>query len=666
MGKSSKATPGTDSRGRKSPFCTIKGADEWIAHLFPAYDKVPAGGDDRIVWVKARRKEFTEKFKVELEGLGFSKDELTKKFNAKFNTHKSFVNRQNAKEKGEASIPLLQTVLKLTSEKPPIGYTLFCNEMEKLRRSESVILTGDTQTEDSTSTDHPGTAATKQKIVIGDWQKEMSKRWKGLSNEAREKYNSEAAATSEENIDDVYRNQKNIITLIEELFKSLTGYGAGKCGDISFLLLVSFINAKGIIENDVLNVEADQDSAFIHVKKAFTEEVINEWVEHNKNNLKNTCPEDEDAIDVSLPVLADHTSVLPEDVRRMIGEFILNLWVYAQRGQDIIDQSMPWAQILETPQKFISISSWPPSIPLKTTTAMTLPELYVIAESIRAHQKEKPTIPYITFKSNNSSNGDAATTNPANTSGSKSTRKTTVILDSDDEAPPKKGSRSTIPHDDDDDDDAWSEVDKADRDPRIEDPEKGVSVIEEMMLDTPIIDDTPNVPQAPERATDGKVLPEKPTLEEQASHDLSTSTSLAILPTASKVPDDSQSNADVDALPLAAPSHNNISTETPEDGQPNGEPPALTTNASANLHSNQETPISADVSLPMKRKRGRPAKNTTPTETISVEGEGPSKKSRTERVTRKTAKEMNAVIADNKTIVARSMRGGTSRNDKKA
>lgn len=39
------------------------------------------------------------------------------------------------------------------------------------------------------------------------------------------------------------------------MFKTLTGYGPGQCGDISFLLLVSFINKNSIIETDsyVLN-----------------------------------------------------------------------------------------------------------------------------------------------------------------------------------------------------------------------------------------------------------------------------------------------------------------------------------------------------------------------------------------------------------------------------
>lgn len=76
MGKILPAKPGLDTRGRKSPFQSIKGADDWIASLFPDYDKEPSAG--RNSWVKERLNEFSEKFKEEISNMNIGKIELQK------------------------------------------------------------------------------------------------------------------------------------------------------------------------------------------------------------------------------------------------------------------------------------------------------------------------------------------------------------------------------------------------------------------------------------------------------------------------------------------------------------------------------------------------------------------------------------------------------------
>lgn len=182
----------------------------------------------------------------------------------------------------------------------------------------------------------------------------------------------------------------------------------------------------------------------------------------------------------------------------MLNEFILGLWgtcliskehlsqnstnlfqVYAQRGQDIIDQSIPWTQIAATPQTYIVSSFWPSTMLVKSPASMTLPELYMIAELVRVHQKDKPTTPYITFKVNNPDDDAVRVPQPA--------RKKRVITDSDDDEPTRNASpnhRAAPPDDDDDDDDAWID-DDADQDPRVVDPGKGISLVEELAHSTP-------------------------------------------------------------------------------------------------------------------------------------------------------------------------------------
>lgn len=64
MPKQSKAKEGVDARGRKSPFQSIKGADEWIVRHFKEYDELDSG---QQAWVKLKFKGFYTEFKTDLD-----------------------------------------------------------------------------------------------------------------------------------------------------------------------------------------------------------------------------------------------------------------------------------------------------------------------------------------------------------------------------------------------------------------------------------------------------------------------------------------------------------------------------------------------------------------------------------------------------------------------
>ncbi len=104
--------------------------------------------------------------------------------------------------------------------------------------------------------------------------------------------------------------------------------------------------------------------------------------------------------------------------RQEISEYLLGLWGtiicfnlilyllntiigYAQRGREVIDQSMPWQEIRQSPATFITASHWPASIsindPMANEKPLTAPEVMMLYASIRAYEDTNPTTPYIAF-----------------------------------------------------------------------------------------------------------------------------------------------------------------------------------------------------------------------------------------------------------------------------
>lgn len=177
---------------------------------------------------------------------------------------------------------------------------------------------------------------------------------------------------------------------------------------------------------------------------------------------------------------------------------------------------MPWSAIANEPELYITSSNWPTSLSGKSPVSFSFSELYTIADSICLHQEANPELPYVTFKvkttvtavdDNDSLNeGDLKARESATIvrTNSKAKRKRS-ILDSDDEQDngqddgqdDKEEDGQDDEHEDEQDDDEDDDEDDQDieqedgdkisgtdnDDPRIANPEHGVSTLEETALD---------------------------------------------------------------------------------------------------------------------------------------------------------------------------------------
>ncbi|KLO12127.1 hypothetical protein SCHPADRAFT_891021 [Schizopora paradoxa] len=379
-----------DRRGRPGRFSDAQ--TRWLAGRKGAYNKKisPCNGaedDDPDVkqWVDGSWKDFKAAFPDDLDGPDDKRGGTEKMFREHYRNRKNYLKRKLRTVGAPSALPTILT------GRAPTGYHLFTQahteEVTKLAKG------GDDDAE----------------VPVGTYQTIMGQKWQSLTKEERKTWNDTAKTEASVRAQgDVYKNQESLLKVIGDLLRGSQGFETKQSGDSAHLLISTFRDKDGVLQNHVITIEGTQVgkvtlSEVVHELKAG---FIKNWDAYCDGAIPDTIADLQmsknanEAPAGSPPLLPDtkdddeEDNITPAVIRTLLYEYYKQLWAFSQGDSN---KDMPWDDITKSPETFIVSSYLPAAIPFQDPRIINRNHLFPLRIAILNHQVDLPLEPFVLF-----------------------------------------------------------------------------------------------------------------------------------------------------------------------------------------------------------------------------------------------------------------------------